>query len=451
MLFRVTVVCFLSIWLAASGPDELIAQQAEQRPVTGVIYDLTHPEAKRRRQAAVALGQHKVRAAVPALIEATEDPDESVRLEALRALVRISDTRALKAYIRLTQEPKKEIQEKAIEGIINVYVVDEGGFVQGVQKVVDFVNPFSDDYNPLTVEPYMPVSQDAVNALAALLTSKHDGIRKDAAMALGILRAHSALPQIKQALGRETDNNVKVELIRSVYKIGDPEAAKAVLPFIRDAEKKVHDEAIFTVGRLRLSDAVPQLNELYASGVEERKKLFGLIPASRSDDLQRKVLEALSYIGDSRSRDHFVNALQDSRDFYRRCGAEGLGRVGDQSYATEIGKKYVRETTSEVKLAMSYALYRLGRGEHLLELVDNIGRDQAYFYLLELSPQEVQTLYPELKTASGATKARLLDVIGLRADSSALPVVQEMMQSEDAKVVSAANLAMRRLRARVSG
>ena len=451
MAVKKVCLCFLAVSLAVCSYSALAAQKAQKRSVDGLIYDLKHPEAERRKEAAFALGKNKVQDAVPALIQMTEDEQDLVRLEAVRALVRINDSSALDAYARLTHDRRKEIQEKAIEGIVNVYVVEASGFVSGVKRFVNLLNPLTDGYNALMVEPYLQVSQVAIDGLGDLLDSPETGIRKDAAIALGILRAGSALPLIQSSLSQETNSGVIVELIRSIYKIGDPSAGQSVIPLMRDPDKKVHDEAIFTLGRLRVVEAVPHLKEIFESGMEERKKFLGVIPVSGSDDLQKNIMEALAYIGDSSCQQLFMNALQDERDFYRGLGAEGLGRAGDQSLATEVARKYLAEESSNVKLAMSYALYRLGRDEHLVELVDNLGKDQSYHYLLEMNSQEIEKLYPYLHKTGPSIQMRLISVMGLRAPASALPIIQEMMQSEDPEIASAANLAFRRIQGRDAG
>ncbi|RPI24873.1 MAG: HEAT repeat domain-containing protein, partial [Acidobacteria bacterium] len=407
-----------------------LAQQTKKVSVSGLIYDLKHPEPERRKDAALLLGQNKVRQAVPGLIELTGDPDNAIRLEAVRALVRINDPAALPTYIRLTQDPSKPIQEKTIEGIINMYVSDEGGFIRGVQKFADVVNPWSDDYNPLIVEPYVPVSTEAISALAALLKAEDSGLRKGAAVGLGILRANGALPAIQQALSSEVENDVTVELIRAIYKIGDHEAGNAVVPFVRDAEKVVHDEAIFTVGRLGVKKAVPDLKELYESGIQESKKILGLVPITGKDDLAKKLYEAMAFIGDPSCKELFLAGLEDERLIYRRYGAEGIGRMGDQSQLSMMATKYLREKEPEVKLAMSFALYRLGRDEHLLELAQ--GGDQGSNYLLEIATPEIAKLYPYVRSEKDGVKVRLLNVIGLRGDRSALPVVEELMNHKNA-------------------
>ncbi len=449
MVISRTLFCTLMVSLTVLLSSSLLAQQSQKVSVDGLIYDLKHPDNDRRKRAATALGQSKVRKAVPELIELTEDRDASLRLAAVKALVRINDTRALKAHIRMTRDPQKAIQEKAIEGIIQIYVVEEeGGFISGVKKLAGAVNPLSDDYNPLLVESYVPVSQDAKDALAELLFSPETGIRKDAAVALGILRAHSALSPIQQALSLEPNDGVKVELIRAIYKIGDPSAGTDVVPLVRDTDKKVHDEAIFTLGRLRVQEAIPLLKELYESGVEERKKILGFVPVSGKYDLQNKLLEALAYIGDSSCRDLFLSALQDSRDSYRLLAAEGLGRIGDSSDVAQVAEQYIREKSGKVKLGMSYALYHLGRTEHLIEVINSSDKEQAYHYLLELNASEIRGLYPYLHSVEHSIRLRLLDIIGLRGDSSAVPVIEDLMASTNPELLAAANLAMRRIQGR---
>lgn len=442
MITVLTVCCILLAVTPAAS------QRKEKRSVQGLIYDLKHPDPARRQEAARLIGENEIRDAVPNLIVAANDPDGSVRYEVVRALFRIHDTRALQTYINLTRDSEVRIQKIAVEGLVGIYVVENEGFTQDVMKVVDFMNPLDDDYNPIVVESYMPVSEDAVRAIADLLFVQDKGLRKEAAMAVGILRGKSVLPAIQDALEREDNDGVKVELIRSIMKIGDPAAGESVVDLTRDPEKKVHDEAIRAVGQLRVRKAVPQLNEIYRLGIEERQKVFGLVPVSGKDDLQKKVLEALALIGDRRSSDIFEDALQDEREHYRRYGAEGLGRGGDKAFINLLATRYLREKSSSVKLAMGYALYLLGREEHLVELVDSARKKQGFGYLLELSPGKTRSLYPYIHSEKDSVKVKLLDVIGQRGDSSALDIVESMTNHENAEVASAANLAVRRLRAK---
>ena len=445
------LLCGVVVWTVALGVFPAWAQQEQRlRSIDGLIYDLSHPDGDRRKTSAKLLGQHKDSRAVPGLIKLAADEDGLIRMSAVRALVQINDLRALDTYVRLSHDSRKDVQAKAIEGIISVHTLGGRGLVTNLKKLVGTVNPFGDDYNPLIVEPYVVVRQDVQDALAALLSWQDEGIRRNAVIALGILRAHSVLQPMENALKNETRKSVKVELIRAFYKIGDPSVGSVLIPLIADPDKKIHDEAIFALGRLRVFEAVPQLKKLYESGVEERRKILGFVPVSGRDDLQKKLLEALAYIGDPSCRDLFLSILTDSRELYRLHAAEGLGRIGDSSYVTRVGQQYLRERSARVKLALNYALYHLEREEHLIEIVKNLDKDQAYYYLLEMNAKDVPQLYPYLKEADSSIRIRLLEITGLRGDLSAVPIIQEIAESPNKELASAANLALRRILGRSS-
>ena len=59
-----TLFCTLIICWTALISSSLFAQQPQEATVDGLIYDLKHPDNDRRKRAAIALGQYKVRKAV---------------------------------------------------------------------------------------------------------------------------------------------------------------------------------------------------------------------------------------------------------------------------------------------------------------------------------------------------------------------------------------------------
>ena len=430
------------------GLTQGTARQTRKVSVDSLLYDLKHPEAERRRQAAIWLGQNRVRKAVPALIAATSDPDERVRQEAGKALVALRDPAALEAFVALLDDSEKENRLLAIDGIVDLYVVEHNGFLDNMRKVADAVNPLDDDFNPKIVDTYIEVDPRAIQGIATRLRDGDSAVRKKAALALGILRGRQALPEIQAVLEVETHSGIRIELIRALYKIADPEAARSLIPLIRDDDKQVHDEAIYTLGRLQVVEASSYLKELYDAGIQERRKILRVVPVSSKDNLQRNLFRALSFIGDPECQDLFTVSLTDSRDFYRRYAAEGLARIADPSLTTGMGRAFLREKDQSTRLAMSFALYRMGRQEHLDDLVRNLSRDQVYSYLLSLDPGQIRQLYPYLEEGEASTIVRLLDIIGIKGDSEALSIAERYAQSDVSEVLSAANLAVRRLRAR---
>ena len=449
---RTLTVVVISALLLPGLPG--LRGQEEQRNVDGLIFDLRHPELDRRKTAVVGLGKHRIRRAVPELSRLVKDPDDLLRTALARALVKIGDISTLPALMTLCHDSRKQTQLVAIQGLIRLHVNVPDGFFHGMKRVVDFMNPVDDDYNPLVVEPYISVSPDAIDTLSTVLSDSDADIRRNAALGLGILRGRRAIPALQEALEMEPENGVKVEMIRAFYKIGVPEGGVTLTPLIWDRDKKVHDEAIFALGRLKVESSVPALMELYNSGVTERKTILGgLVPVSRNDDLSRNILEALAHIGDSRSQSIFMEAIRDERAAFRRYGAEGLGRIGDSNHIPTLTSMFHGDEEPEVLLAISFALFRLGGDAHLPELVDRINVDQAFYYLLELEPEEVPKLHPLLPihTREPAIQVRLLNVIGQRGDASSLEVVEPLTRSGNADVISSANVALRRLQGRHPG
>jgi HEAT repeat protein len=441
-------------WVAGAFIFLLVAQllatvpaQEKKVSVESLIYDLKHPEAERRKKAATLLGKNQIRSAVPALVEAAGDSDSGVRLEVVRALNSIRDVRAVPAYAKLTSDSTLQIQKEAVKGIESVYVLRETGFMQGVKKVADLVNPFSDDFDAVVVEPYVKVDPAAIDSLASLLSADDAGLRASAASALGTLRARSALPAIESRVGVEEDENVSVELVWAIIKIGERESAKSLIPLTRSASTKVRGQVIYGLGRMKATEAVPELTELYSAGIEERKKVLG-IPVSSADEFQKNVYQSLAYIGDARNKDLFVEGLKSEGDFYRRFGAEGIGRIGDTSMTTDLGRSYISEKSGKARLAVGYALYLLGREEHLDEVVASVASGQAKHYLLEFEEADVPKLYGYVDSSKPAVQVALLEVIGLRGGSDAMEVVEKAASSPNADVASAGNLAIRRLRGR---
>jgi HEAT repeat protein len=443
----------LGLWLILL-PHPLMAQsQSKTVSVQGLIFDLKHPEADRRVEAARLLGGNKIRQAVPALVEAADDPDPRVRMAILTALDEIRDIRAQQVMVKMVQDPETDIRRKAIDGLVHLYVLDESGFIAGTKKVFNFLNPFDSNYNDLVIESYINVPADVVAALVTRLNDSDDGVRKAAVMSLGIFRARQALPDLERTAPLETKDDIKVEFIRTFYKIGDPDACSSVVPFINDPDKSVHDEAILTAGLLRCRDAVEPLMYLYESGIKERKTVLKIIPASSSYDLQLKCFQALSLIADPRSEKLFLPALRHSNDDFRVAAAEGLARLGNRDNLTRVEKQ--RETASHrrYQLALDYARYRMGREDLLNELVHELDSsrygDQVYNYMLELPPDQLPRLYPLLRSATGDERIRLLDVLGMIGDAGTLDVVKTYTNDSDPDVVSAALLAVRRLQARL--
>jgi HEAT repeat protein len=149
-----------------------------------------------------------------------------------------------------------------------------------------------------------------------------------------------------------------------------------------------------------------------------------------------------------------VDARSDPKDFakqlgstdplVRQQGAEALARLAANDQRKLVEGYQLQEKNKEVRLALEWALYRMGRSEMLFRIVDELdsGRqEQAIGYLSELeSPDE---LYPFLKRNNNAPRinAGLLKALARIGDAQSLDLIKPFLESHQPYVAEAAEIA----------
>ena len=149
-----------------------------------------------------------------------------------------------------------------------------------------------------------------------------------------------------------------------------------------------------------------------------------------------------------------VDARSDPKDFakqlgstdplVRQRGAEALARLAANDQRKLVEGYQLQEKNKEVRLALEWALYRMGRSEMLFRIVDELdsGRqEQAIGYLSELeSPGE---LYPFLKRNNNAPRinAGLLKALARIGDAQTLELIKPFRESHQPYVAEAAEIA----------
>jgi HEAT repeat protein len=439
---NITFVLCLAFVITVSARAQTPTRQV---PVDSLIYDLKNPDPIRRRDAAKLLGDNKVQRATPDLVAAAPDADPAVRREIAIALDKMLDMRALPGFVKLSADPEKEIRERCIIGIINLYIPKESGLVVSLNKMANFFNPWSDEWAEIVVEPGIKVDTSAIVALQDRLQDADESLRLKAARALGILKARQAAPELLAALGRDQSYAMKFEIIRSLRKIGDASVASGLKPYLTYTDKKTRNEAVFTLGRFRFTEAVPEMMMLY----EKERAL----PAKLVDKTYCEVLlEALAFIADASTKDLFIKEKQNPEEMLRLHAYEGLARLADPAMATDISRDWLQEKSPRVKTAQSYALYRMGRKEYLDEVVNCLGNgktnSEARLLLLELKASELPELYAQTKNNDVNVREGLAEIMGLIGDDRALPVLQNLINDRRGQIPAIANQAMRRINAR---
>ena len=128
----------------------------------------------------------------------------------------------------------------------------------------------------------------------------------------------------------------------------------------------------------------------------------------------------------------------------RRRSAEALARLAATDQLKLVEGYQLQEKNKEVRLALDWALYRMGRSEALYRIVKDLdsGRqDQAVSYLAEFESPDV--LYPFLKKENNPPRvnAGLLKALGRIGDAQTLDLIKPFRESHQLYVAEAAELA----------
>lgn len=140
----------------------------------------------------------------------------------------------------------------------------------------------------------------------------------------------------------------------------------------------------------------------------------------------------------------FAKQLSSSDPLLRQRSAEALARLAATDQRKLVEGYQLQEKNKEVRLALDWALYRMGKAEALYPIVDdlNSGRqEQAIGYLSELESPEL--LYPFLKRTSNAPRinAGLLKALAHIGDAQTLDLIKPFRESPQPYVAEAAEIA----------
>lgn len=157
---------------------------------------------------------------------------------------------------------------------------------------------------------------------------------------------------------------------------------------------------------------------------------------------------------DARSNSaEFAKQLGSTDPLLRQRSAEALARLADAKHRKLVEGYQLQEKSKEVRLALDWALYRMGRSEALYRVVADLesGRqEQAIGYLSELESPDL--LYPFLNKEKNKPRATagLLKALARIGDEHTLEVVKPYRESQEPYVAEAAEIAHDEIEKRLS-
>ena len=140
----------------------------------------------------------------------------------------------------------------------------------------------------------------------------------------------------------------------------------------------------------------------------------------------------------------FSKGLSSADPNGRRRSAEALARLAAADQRKLVEGYQLQEKNKEVRLALDWALYRMGRSEALYRIVhelDSGRQDQAIGYLAELESPDL--LYPFLKKENNPPRvnAGLLKALARTGDAQTLDLIKPFRESHQPYVAEAAETA----------
>jgi hypothetical protein len=131
----------------------------------------------------------------------------------------------------------------------------------------------------------------------------------------------------------------------------------------------------------------------------------------------------------------------------RRTAAEELARLAAVEHRRLTEGYRAQEKDERVRLALDWALYRMGKDESLFPLVRSLDEKkyaaQTVAYLKQLESPE--PLYVFLERVNGNTRIRLLEVLAAVGDRGTLERIKPFTQSTDPGIADAAKFAEREI------
>ncbi len=247
-------------------------------------------------------------------------------------------------------------------------------------------------------------AQDTLNprvvaSLVRALSDSTAAVRKEAAEALGRLKATAAVPGLIRGLNDE-DASVRQTLVRALARIEDDRAADGLIAALNDPSRQVRNYAAEALGRLGIRRAAPALVALMND---------------EHPEIRRQVISQLWRLRDTSSVDAIGRLVSDTSAAVRRTALSALGRF--------------RQASSYAVLSRA-----LSDGEPAV-------RAQAISSLARLrDPRAYQAFVSVLDDDSPDVRNAAVRALGAVKDSTAVPGLIQALGDDEEKVrLSAVN------------
>lgn len=369
---------------------------------------LEDPDTEVARAAAGSLGRFGSREGIPVLVRHFTSPNAAVRHNALLTLQELKAVEALAQIRPMVKDPEGSVRQAAFDALQGL---DPGGFPEDLARILKEPGPHRwaaanylaklgrKESIPVLVEyledPAPMVRQKALGVLAFLRARdelleflkraqvRDEGLRDEAARALGSWGEREALPRILKGL-KEGDHGACFGWLSALEGAAGPAEAVAVadhLDACRNMESWSRARAILSrwgvagcVGPLRKAAGSPEewtrlrsLEILASLDVPDLAGLFEEMLKDPNGSIRSVAAAALGVHGTRASMAALLPLLKDPERDVRETAARSLGGLGAEEAVEPLGV-VLKEGGGHEAAASAVALGRIGgaRAEALL-------------------------------------------------------------------------------------
>lgn len=421
---KLVIVIILSILLVISS---LVF--AEKAPVDYLIKNLKEGNEKQKIMAAKELGKMQEESAVSALEEALKEPSKKVREAVINALINIPGNRSILALCTATEDGVPDNRSLAIKGLVKKYIMHSSSKIKRVIAKIQDVLDLQEEKN--MIDPWIKVESCIGSALSRRL---HDNksVALEAIKAIHLLRITPAIPELVKLLKKDED--IIIESLKTLADFRAKEAGENIIPLLMSKNNRIVANTAYCLGKIGYEPAISHLIQLYNYSSDVKYQKYAIM--------------GLSMLAAKDAAGIFLKNLKSGDAGFRIASAEGLGRIGDPKYTEEIARQFLNEKDEEAKLALDFALFKLKRKEHMMNLIKAINTyyDNVSAYIIECGEEGFAEISRYIPSVEKNVKIKLIKIMGSSYNPSAIKYLEPYLNDSDIDIATASFEAVKRLK-----
>ncbi|MCS7312135.1 MAG: HEAT repeat domain-containing protein [Acidobacteria bacterium] len=409
---------------------------AQNPPLTATDWQqvLQSGSVEEKIQAAQTLADLQAIEAVPALGAALDDREPKVRFHVIRALGSIQDPAVEPFLGKALLDTDRDNRVEAYRYILAYYLG------MPVPTVLQQVFPVL--FRPPRAErvPWKRVHPAIVEGFRRWVQSKDSRWTLMAVQAVGRLWLFELTPDLAQLLSEPQPKDVVLGTFWSLGQIRACSALGRLLSWGQASDSDVLERAVWALAQCHRE--IPALGDVLWKAYSDEKK-----PERRSI-----YFRGLAYIGYAPAAPVFLQGLTSPSAEVRRYAAEGLGRLGKPENAEAVGRAFLQEEDPAIRLAMDFALFRMGRLDHdvgfvrTLQQGDATRMAQLASYVTEYAFDILPALFRYMDRLDAGTQRRLVRLAAYAEDLAVLPLLEKYLDHPDGSLAAAAFEAIKEIR-----